>query len=151
MHAQNKFRIIEIQGGISEAQAKSLLSRLPILFHLRKGLSVTDASATESLEAYVHGPIVSIYPPTGRVIAVAMLDWSGGAVRAECMDMQIPGGGQVKTSIRFDPKILGIDWPSLISGKLAVDIHVYPKEKGSEQEFDVPTYHDDLVTSGAMK
>lgn len=151
MYAQNRFRIMEIMGDVSQAQAERLLNRLPINFHVRMGLSVNDASASEPLEVYVCGPIVSIYPSKDRVIAVAMLAWPGGAMRGECVDMQIPGGGQVKTSIRFAPEVLGIEWPSLISGQLAVDIHVYPKEKGSAQEFSVPTYRDELVTSGAMK
>ena len=152
------FRIVEILGNVSEAQAELLLAQLPIDFHIRKDATMDSGRLDESLEVFIYGPIVSIYPPKGRIIAVTMLRKVDAArvMLTECVaDMLFPGGGQIRTSFCFDPKALGVhEWHSVLNKEIEVDVYVYPKGEVVGPS-NVPDKRDAVVTadqiSGVLK
>jgi len=53
------------------------------------------------------------------------------------MDAAVPGHGQIRTRVRFDPKIFGIErWPYTECTGIVLDIYVYPKTKIEEPKLE---------------
>ncbi|MBI4181987.1 MAG: hypothetical protein HY520_03395 [Candidatus Aenigmarchaeota archaeon] len=142
---ENIFRVVETDEDIPREQVEKLLGRLPIGFQLREESATTAEKLNEPLEVYVHGVIVSIYPPRHRILACTTFDsWRSADVVSRMrvdnvMDTVSPGHGQIRTCVHFDPKIFGIeDWPNTNTAELVVEIHVFPRRKESKPELEAP-------------
>jgi hypothetical protein len=137
---KNIFRVIEIEAnGVRREHVEKLLEKLPIGFYICTKSSWSCDHINEPLEVYVHGLIVSIYPPKHRIVNCANLDSWGSAEVVGKMhvdnlaDLGVPRKGQVRSCIHFSPTVLGIeDWPIESSGEIEVDIFAYPITKTEE-------------------
>jgi len=64
------------------------------------------------------------------------------------MDMTMPGSGQIRSCVHFDPRIIGIEgWPGTHSNELEVDVFVHPKDKMNEIKLQAPTFGKQEVRS----
>ena len=143
----NIFRVMNLPDDLTRGFPEKLLERLPVCFKIQKELSSSGEYINEPLEVYIHGLVVYIYPPRHRVITCATFNsWEHEDVVSKMhvdnvMDISLPGNGQIRSCVHFDPKIIGIEgWPGTESNELEVDMFVYPKDKENETRLQAPIF-----------
>lgn len=137
---RNIFRVVSVTEGVYREQIEKLLENLPVVFQIRKDFSSSAESINEPLEVYVHGSIISIYPPRRRMAVCTTFGLSKMQVD-NVMDMVCPGRGQIRTCVYFNLKILGIEsWSNTERISIKVDMYVYPKSKIEEPIIEPPTF-----------
>lgn len=133
----NIFRVMALGDGITRAFAERFLKILPVQFRLQADFLIESPKLGEPIEVWFGNLVVEIYPPKHRVIGDTWFNsWTypeifSGMRFENVADMLSPGRGQIRSSVSFDPKILGIwNWPySGMRDSVTLEIFVFPKGK----------------------
>ena len=67
------FRILEIEGEVTQAQVQSLFEQLPIEFRVQLNTSQATGRSNDSIFVKVSEGIIKIFPPIGSIIPIFRL------------------------------------------------------------------------------
>ncbi len=145
---KNLFRVVQINGQAetqpTRADLEKFFGNLPMVFSV--GIPGTDGwcvEVNESLDVYVSGLIIEMYPPKGRVSYRTNFDARAASDVVRQMKVDNVGdmqhlNGQVCSRVHVDPAVLGaVEWSTRINHKkVEIDYFVYPRTKREEPQVE---------------